>query len=426
MTSNPPSVNWPVIQSACGKVDADRLWRMIEEMASHGSIPGPGVNRQAFSAEDISARKAMLAWIRPYGFDISIDGIGNIFMRRPGRNPDLPPLMTGSHMDSQPSGGRFDGIYGVLAGLEVLFALDDAGLETEHPIEVVAWSNEEGGRFAPGAMGSMGYTGARDLDSLLDVADGNGVFLRDALAETLASTPDAHPRPFKSTVKAYIEAHIEQGPLLEVASKTIGVVEGIQGTRWFDVNVTGESAHAGTTPVAVRKDAFQAGVSVVGLLNALVANEPDDLRFTIGRFDVEPNTPNSVAETVSFSIDIRHPSAELVSRVGDAMMDACSGPVGGCDVSIVEKFNRPPCLFARNIVDTVEAAATQLGEDHMRMTSGAFHDALFMNDICATGMIFVPCEGGISHNPRENAQPDDLAAGTRVLLASLAVIDSEM
>lgn len=411
--------DWSLIAEACARVSSDRLWRMHEQMAAFGAIPGPGVNRQAFSPEDVAARKALLEWLKPYGFEIYVDGIANLFIRRPGRNPGLPPVMSGSHMDSQPRGGRFDGIYGVLAAVEVFFALEEAGLATEHPLEVVAWSNEEGGRFAPGAMGSMVYSGARRLEDLLDTEDGEGVRLRDALAATLAATPQAKPRDFGVPAAAYVEAHIEQGPLLEQEGLTIGVVTGIQGTRWFSVETRGESAHAGTTPLAVRRDAFQAAVQVVNELNALVAAEPDDLRFTIGRFDVGPNTPNSVADRVSFSIDIRHPDASLVERVGDAIIELCSGQRGGCPVSIAETFNRPPCVFAPEVVEVVQAAAARLGESHRSMASGAFHDALFMNDLCPTGMIFVPCERGISHNPAENAAPADLAAGARVLLASL-------
>ena len=415
--------DWANIEQVCSKVDMDRLWRMHEEMAVFGAIPGPGVNRQAFSDEDIAARKKLIALLSPYDFEVFVDDIANIFIRRAGRNCDLPPLMTGSHMDSQPSGGRFDGIYGVLAGLEVLFALEDAELETDHPIEVVAWSNEEGSRFAPGAMGSMVYTGERNLESLLDVVDGNGISLREALPATLAATPDAQFRDFKTPAAAYIEAHIEQGPLLEEAEKIIGVVDGIQGTRWFSVDVKGESAHAGTTPVASRKDALQAAITIIGTLNNLVAKEPDDLRFTIGRFDVSPNTPNSVAERVSFSVDIRHPDATVVSNLGDAVLELCSVPVGGCDVKVIEKFNCPPTLFSAAIIQSVDKAAVNLRTSHMHITSGAFHDALFMTKVCPTGMIFVPCEGGVSHNPQENAKPEDLAAGTKVLLASLVAID---
>ena len=415
--------DWANVEQACSKVDTDRLWRMHEEMSVFGAIPGPGVNRQAFSDEDIAARKKLMALLSSHDFEIFVDDIANIFIRRSGRNDDLPPLMTGSHMDSQPSGGRFDGIYGVLAGLEVLFALEDAELETDHPIEVVAWSNEEGSRFAPGAMGSMVFTGERNLESLLDVTARNGIRLRDALAATLAATPDAQIRDLKIPVAAYIETHIEQGPLLEETENVIGVVDGIQGTRWFSVDVKGESAHAGTTPVAFRKDALQAAITAIGALNNLVAKEPNDLRFTVGRFDVSPNTPNSVAERVSFSVDIRHPDARVVSNVGDAVLELCSKPIGGCDVEVTEKFSCPPTLFSPAIIQSVDNAAVNLGTSHMHITSGAFHDALFMTKVCPAGMIFVPCEGGVSHNPQENAKPEDLVAGTKVLLASLVAVD---
>lgn len=410
--------------AACARVDADRIWRMHAEMARFGAIPGPGVNRQAFSAEDIRARQAMLGWLEPYGFEVFVDDIANIFIRRPGRKAGLPPIMTGSHMDSQPRGGRFDGIYGVIAGLEVLFVLEECGLETEHPVEVVAWSNEEGGRFAPGAMGSMVHTGARHLEEFLATEDADGVPLRRALSETLAATPNAKHRPLESPVAGYIEAHIEQGPLLEAAGKTIGVVTGIQGTRWFGVDVRGESAHAGTTPLSGRRDALQAAVTVIHDLNELVARQPDDLRFTIGRFDVSPNTPNSIAEQVSFTIDIRHPDGGVIEAIGADVERICSGRKRGCDFKISRKFNRAPCMFPAAVVNMVESAADRLGETHMRMVSGAFHDALFMDDICPTAMIFVPCEGGISHNPKENAAASDLAAGTRVLLAALMGLQS--
>jgi N-carbamoyl-L-amino-acid hydrolase len=245
------------------------------------------------------------------------------------------------------------------------------------------------------------------------------VLLRDALAATLAATPGAKPRAFGGPVADYIEAHIEQGPLLEAAGRTIGVVTGIQGTHWIGVELRGESAHVGTTSLSSRRDAFQAAISAIHELNQLVAEQPEDLRFTIGRFDVLPNTSNSVAERVSFTIDVRHPDAGVIEAIGTDVERMCSGRTLGCDFKISRKFNRSPCVFPQAVVNMVEMAAARLGETHMRMVSGAFHDALFMDDICPTGMIFVPCELGISHNPRENAAPADLAAGTRVLLASL-------
>jgi N-carbamoyl-L-amino-acid hydrolase len=236
------------------------------EMAKIGAIPGNGVNRQALTREDIAARKLLIAWAEGRGFSIGMDAIGNLFIRRQGRNPDAAPVLTGSHMDSQPSGGRFDGIYGVLAGLEALEALDQAGAITERPIEVVAWTNEEGGRFSPGAMGSMVFTESRRLEDCLGIADSQGILFGDALAEALAATPKAEKRALNFPVAAYVEAHIEQGPKLESEGLPIGVVTGIQGSRWFEVEVLGESAHAGTTPLKLRRDALQEALAAITAL----------------------------------------------------------------------------------------------------------------------------------------------------------------
>ena len=253
---------------AADLVDQGRLWQRHVEMARIGAIPGNGVNRQALSAEDIAARRLLLSWAEPLGFSIGADAIGNLFIRRAGREPEAAPIMTGSHMDSQPQGGRFDGIYGVLAALEALEALEQAGIETARPIDLVAWTNEEGGRFAPGAMGSMVFTGVRRLADCLEIRDPAGIALRDALAATLAATPQAAERPFNFPVASYVEAHIEQGPRLEESGNTIGVVTGIQGSRWFNVEVIGEAAHAGTTPLAHRRDAVQEALLMVqGILN---------------------------------------------------------------------------------------------------------------------------------------------------------------
>ena len=404
---------------AAAKVDQARLWQRHQTMAKIGAIPGNGVNRQALSAEDIEARRLLLGWAAARDFAVGVDGIGNLFIRRAGRDRDAAPVMTGSHMDSQPEGGRFDGIYGVLAGLEALEALDQAGIETARPIDLVAWTNEEGGRFAPGAMGSMVFTGVRRLDDCLTIRDRAGIALADALAVTLAATPEAAARPFNSPVAGYVEAHIEQGPRLEATNHTIGVVSGIQGARWFNVEVTGETAHAGTTPLAERRDAVQDAIAMVGALNRLMADATDTVRFTVGRFDVTPNTPNSVAAKVSFSIDFRHPDGALLAARGDAIAATCRGAARACSVAVTETLTLQPCVFDAAVVDTVEQAAAGLDLAHMRLPSGAFHDAQFMSAVCPTGMIFVPCANGISHNP---AEPADLAAGARVLVATLAAL----
>jgi beta-ureidopropionase / N-carbamoyl-L-amino-acid hydrolase len=404
---------------AAAAVDQERLWRRHMAMAEIGKIPGGGVSRQALSGDDVRARALLLEWAAARGYLPAVDAMANLFVRRPGRDPDAAPVVAGSHMDSQPAGGRFDGIFGVLAGLEALEALDDAGIATERPLDVVAWTNEEGGRFAPGAMGSAVCAGHLRLDDCLAIADAAGVTLGDALSATLAATPELPRRAFGFPIAAYVEPHIEQGPQLEASGHQIGVVTGIQGARWYVVEVDGEPAHAGTSPLAGRKDAVRAAVAMIGALQELMHDEADQLRFTVGRIEVFPNSPNTVPAKVTFSIDFRHPEAAVLDVRGGRIEETCRRCAGPCEVRLRETFNRPPCAFARQIVDTIEGAAQALGLAHMRLPSGAFHDANFVADVAPTGMIFVPCERGISHSPAENALAEDLAAGARVLAATL-------
>lgn len=406
-------------QDAVARVDQQRLWQRHMEMAQIGAIPGNGVNRAALSAEDIVARKLFISWAQARNFSIGVDDIGNLFVRREGLDPTLPPVMTGSHMDSQPRGGRFDGTYGVLAGFEALEAIDEAGVKTRRAIEVVAWTNEEGGRFPPCTMGSAVYTRARPLEDFLDVRDNEGIVLRDALATTLAATPQAARREFKSPAAAYVEAHIEQGPLLENAGKTIGVVTGIQGLRWFNVEVSGKTDHAGTTPLALRQDAVRDAVAIINALHELTRDPADVLRFTVGRMLVTPNSTNSVASHVLFSVDMRHPDPAVIDRLGRAVEPLAIKAAKQCKVKVTPTLHDDPCVFDPQIVGAVENAAHELGLPNMRIASGASHDAMYMARICPTGMIFVPCEKGVSHNEAENAKPEDLAAGAKVLAATL-------
>lgn len=401
-------------------VDAGRLWSRLMDMAKIGATAEGGVNRQAFSQEDIEARRLLTSWSRERGYDVATDAIGNIFVRRGGRAPGAPVVLTGSHLDSQPSGGRFDGVFGVLAGFEVLEAFDDVGLETNCPIEVVAWSNEEGSRFQPGAMGSMVFAGSCRLEDLRDVVDRSGVSLFDALEETRSALPHLPRRKEPIAPRAYVEAHIEQGPRLEGAESQIGVVTGIQGTRWFNVEVRGASAHAGTTPRHRRADALQEAISAIATMRSKYMDPDDALRFTVGRFDVTPNSPNTVPEHVVFSVDLRHPDAAVLAEAAAAVPEICHAAMENCMVTVTQTFGRAPCRFPDDIVQLVESSARKLGFEYLRMPSGAFHDALFVADICPTGMIFVPCENGISHNPAENSKPEDIAAGTRVLASVIA------
>ncbi|MCW5729877.1 MAG: Zn-dependent hydrolase [Alphaproteobacteria bacterium] len=396
-------------------VDERRLWQRHEAMARFGATARGGVNRQALSAEDIAARRTLADWAAARGYRTCLDEIGNLYVRRPGTDDTAAPVLTGSHLDSQPTGGRFDGTYGVLAGFEVLEALEDTGTRTRRAIEVVAWTNEEGSRFQPGTMGSAVFAGDKKLADMVEVRDSKGTRLGDALAETLAAMPDADRRKSGFPVAAYIEAHIEQGPRLALEDKTIGVVTGIQGSRWFEIVVTGEEAHAGTTPLGARKDAFRSALAMAQALQELMHDPADILRFTIGRFEVMPGSPNTVPGRVLFTIDFRHPDREVLRERGGRIAAICKAAAGPCQVSIRETTSNDPTHFDPAVVDLVRQSAAHLGLPHMDIFSGAGHDARYMAPLCPTGMIFVPCEKGISHNEAENATPGDLAAGARVL-----------
>ena len=404
-------------------INQDRLWQRHADMAVFGAISGPradrsGVNRPCFSAEDIAARGQLITWARARGYSVHQDPIANLFIRRAGAS-DGAAVATGSHMDTQPRGGRFDGIYGVLAGLEVLEALDDAGIATDLPIEVIAWTNEEGGRFAPGTMGSMVYAGAARLEQFLDTTDSTGVRFADALAATLAATPAPVDRAFGHAFAGYIEAHIEQGPRLEHAGARIGVVTGIQGMAWFEVTIRGETAHAGTCPVGQRRDALRAAHAAVAALYQLTADPEDTLRFTIGRFIVDPGSPNTVPNLVRFSIDMRHPDADTLARLADAIPNTIAAAVGPCTAEVRTTNRKAPMRFDPNVIDRVEAATKAAGLPYLVMPSGAGHDAGYVADLCPTGMVFIPCEAGVSHNEAEFASAEDLAAGAGVLASSL-------
>ena len=414
---------------AVAAVDAARHWDRVMAMAGFGGFTDPdghaGVNRPCLSPDDRAARRLLIDWGRAIGLAPSIDALGNLFLRHAGTEPGLAPVLTGSHMDSQPSGGRFDGIWGVLAGLEAIQALRAAGTATRRPIELVAWTNEEGGRFAPGCMGSMAYAGYRPRDAWDGVADGAGIRFGDALAEHLALEADLPRRPLGVAEGglapfAYVEAHIEQGPRLEAEGLDIGIVTGIQGSRWFGVEITGRSDHAGTTPVGLRQDAVQDMLRAIAALNALMADPADVLRFTVGRIEVAPNSSNSVAGQARFTIDCRHPDEAVLRARGDAVAGVVQAAMRHCRATVTERFTAAPSEFHPMVIEAVAGAAAAQGLKAARLPSGAFHDAQFLVPLCPTGMIFIPCRGGVSHHPAEYATPAALANGARVLAHVLA------
>ncbi len=396
-------------------VSEERLWRRHMEIATIGATGRGGVNRQALTPEDAEARKRVLDWAGARGFTAAVDAIGNMFIRREGSDPGAAPVVTGSHLDTQPTGGNFDGIFGVLAALEVLDAASDAGVPTVRPVEAAVWTNEEGGRFQPTTMGSAVFAGSIPLETALASTDADGVTLESALGDTLSEMGVEERREFRFPMAAYLEAHIEQGPILEETKNTIGVVTGIQGLRWFQIEVTGEEAHAGTTPLGKRKDAVAAAVRMIAALQEWMRDESDVVRFTVGRFDVTPNSPNTVPSRVVFTVDFRHPDSPTLARLGDGIDAICHRNAMSCEVIVKETLSSFPTGFDTIVQNEIRRAATRQGWPCIDMVSGATHDAKFMVDLCPTGMLFVPCEGGVSHSEAERAAPADLAAGASVL-----------
>ena len=402
-------------ENVASLVNKERLWARLMQMARHGETPAGGVNRQALSAEDIAARRDLIAWGAELGLSAHTDPAGNLFLRLEGRDPHAPPVLSGSHLDSQPSGGKFDGVYGVLAALEAVQAIKQSGRPLARAIEIVAWMNEEGSRFAPGMMGSAAYAGATPLADMLPVRDARGVSVAAALQELDAAFSGLPRRPLGGPVAAYVEAHIEQGPLLERSGLSVGVVTGMQGKRTFQVTIKGEAAHAGTSRRSERKDALLAATAVIQALAAATHDPGDVVKFTVGRLDVKPNVPSVVAAEATFSIDLRHPDAATLRDLGDRLPGVCAAAAQPCKVLIEELVSAVPLQFPESMRELVRESATALGIKTMDILSSAGHDARYLHDICPAAMIFVPCKDGISHNEAESATPEDLYDGTRVL-----------
>lgn len=403
------------------RIDAERLAQRLGALSRIGATPQGGVTRLALSAEDCAARAMVLEWCTARGMVWRRDEIGNLFVRRAGTSRALP-LLTGSHLDTQRNGGNYDGIYGVLAGLEVLESLTDADVATRHPFELVVWNNEEGVRYAPVTMGSSVYGGQLALQDVLGYADAGGVTVADALAADAAvlPTPNGTGEPGFS---AYVELHIEQGPVLEAREATIGVVTGVQGTRQFVAKVPGRAAHAGTTPASERDDAFLKALALHAQLQALSEPDDTDVRFTVGRFAASPGTPNTVPGAVEFTIDLRHPDADVLTARGDAMLRVVEEDARFAGCTLNQTIHSPPVAFDGAICKIIADAARKRDYCAMRLLSGATHDARNVAHLAPTGMIFVPSKDGVSHNPAEWTDPDQIAAGCQILADTLLALD---
>jgi len=399
-------------------INGARLWDSLMAMAQIGATPKGGVCRLALTDLDRQGRDLFVAWAKEAGCTIAVDRMGNVFARRAGRDDTLAPVVTGSHADSQPTGGKFDGIYGVLGGLEVIRTLNDHRIETERPIEVVIWTNEEGSRFAPAMVSSGVFAGVFSLDYGLSRRDVDG----KTLGEELARIGYAGELPVGKPIHAAFELHIEQGPILEAEGKTIGVVHAAQGQRWYEVVLTGQESHAGPTPMPRRRDALLGAARVIDLVNRIGHAHAPYACATVGMIQCHPNSRNVIPGRVFFTVDFRHPDDAVLAQMDAELRAGVAKIVEDTRVeltSLEQIFYYKPVAFDAACVASVRAAAERFGYSHRDIVSGAGHDACYLAQVAPTAMIFVPCIGGISHNEIEDATPAWIEAGANVLLHAM-------
>jgi N-carbamoyl-L-amino-acid hydrolase len=397
------------------RVNGDRLRQTLEEMAKIGGTPGGGVQRLTLSDEDKQARDLFVSWLKEMNLEIIIDEMGNIFGKRPGRNNDLPPVMTGSHIDSQPKGGRFDGILGVMGGLEVMRTIHENNIETERPFIVVDWTNEEGSRFAPAMVASGVWAGKLDRDWAYARTDINGKKLGDEL-ERIGYKGAVPCKSFP--LHAYYEFHIEQGPMLERESKTIGIPKGILCLHWYDIFLEGTANQVGPTPMEGRNDALCAAAEMILKVNELPGKMGGNMVATVGEIHNHPNSRNIIPDRVHFTVDIRSWDDDLAVRAWEEVAKDFEAIARrrGCPLKMDITWRVEHTPFDEKLVAYIDQAADELGYDKLHMVSGAGHDASYMTMVGPTAMIFVPSIGGRSHVEVENTTYEDCAAGADVLL----------
>jgi N-carbamoyl-L-amino-acid hydrolase len=406
-------------------IDGGRLWRSLMEMSEIGRTPNGGVCRLALTDEDKAGRDLFIEWCEGAGCTIRIDAMGNIFARRAGLDDSLPPIMTGSHLDTVPTGGKFDGALGVLAGLEIMRSLQDLNYRTNAPLELVVWTNEEGSRFSPAMVSSGVFAGAIPMDVAKARRDKSGLALGDELARIgyVGSEP-VGGRP----VSAFFELHIEQGPILEAEKKTIGVVSAVQALRWYEIRLTGQEAHAGTTPMNMRRDALVGAAEIIREVDAIARRAGEAGRGTVGFIEATPNGRNVVSGEVFLCVDLRHPDDAVLSNMGQALAAAVERLEhdAGLTCDFKQVIHTPAIVFDEACISLVRDAAERRGYPWKTMISGAGHDAVYMNRVAPTTMVFVPCRDGLSHNEAEWASPEDCAAGCAVLLDALLSFDKSL
>ncbi len=400
------------------QIDGKRLWDSLMEMAKIGATEKGGCCRLALTDLDRESRDLFVRWCQAAGCSIKIDKMGNIFARRPGKDDDLAPVMTGSHLDTQPTGGRFDGVFGVLAGLEVVRSLNDLGVETERPVEVAVWTNEEGSRFAPAMVASGVFAGVFDLEYGLNRSDGDGKTMGEELQRIgYAGAEQVGGRE----VHAFFETHIEQGPILEAENKTIGIVTDAQGQRWYELTLTGVESHAGPTPMARRKDALLGAARIVELVNQTGLDNAPVACATVGMMEVHPNSRNVIPGKVFLAVDFRHPDDDVLAQMDATLragVEKITGEIG-LEYELEQIFYYQPVRFDEACVAAVREGAEAFGYEARAIVSGAGHDACYMAKVAPTAMVFVPCVDGISHNEIEDAKPEWITAGGNVLLRAI-------
>lgn len=404
------------------RINSDRLWDRLMAMAQIGATPKGGVCRVTLTNEDKEGRDLFVRWCKEAGCTISVDQMGNIFARRSGPNPtehdESTSVLVGSHLDSVPTGGKYDGALGVLAGLEVIETLNDYNIATSIPVEIVSWTNEEGARFVPALVGSGVFAGAFDLDFALSAKDNSG-FSFGAELERIgyAGAATVGDRIFKAT----FELHIEQGPILESEGKTIGIVTGVQGMRWYEVLLVGKEAHAGPTPMSHRRDPVKGLSSILSGIYAMADRYAPHGRTTIGSIKTEPGVTNTVPGRLTFKVDFRHPEESVLDamqeKLEEIVQDAChKNRLLG---QIHDIWELPPVKFDTGCIGAVRKAVGTVGVSSMDIISGAGHDAAYLARVAPTSMIFIPCEDGLSHNELENVKKTDVIAGANVLLQAV-------